>query len=248
MSKSNLPSIMPSDLPSDLPGVMPGVMPVLSAGKHRNPRSGACFMEFASWLAGERWSDRPACTHFALASLARLVNDCSTANGRTQLVEFIPSVIGLVDDDPLTSLLVAVRAASAAIPLAREDRQRALAAGLLCFGRYLDEVEGPVAVQARQLIGDALLTAPAATAWAREFSEGQRRPRRRDLPRICEAALRVSVVGIAEACIDNPDALLRELLASAIADLATRIGMPPAVTRVAQEQSERGSRQLVAAR
>lgn len=244
MSKSDLPSVMPSDLS----GVMPSVMPVLSAGKHRNPRRGACFMEFASWLAGERWSDRPSCTHPALASLARLVNDCSTANGRAQLVEFIPSVIGLVDDDPLTSLLVAVRAASTAIPLAREDRQRALAAGLLCFGRYLDGVEGPVAVQARQLIGDALLTAPAATAWAREFSEGQRRPRRRDLPRICEAALRVSVVGIAEACIDTPDALLRELLATAITDLAVTIRMLPGAARAGQEQPERGYRQLVASR
>jgi hypothetical protein len=227
---------------------MPDAMPVLSAGKHRSPRSGACFMEFASWLAGESWSDRPACTHPALASLARLVNDCSTAHGRARLVEFVPSVIGLVDDDPFTSVLIAVRAASAGIGVAREDRQRALAAGLLCFGRHLDGADGAVAAQARALIDDALLTAPAAVAWALEFSEGQRRPRQRDLPRICEAALRVSVVGIAEACVDNPDALLRELLASAIADLAARIGRPPVAARVGQEQPEHGSRQLVATR
>ena len=41
---------------------VPDVMPHLSAGRHRNPRRGACFMEFASYLAGERWSDHPACT------------------------------------------------------------------------------------------------------------------------------------------------------------------------------------------
>ena len=43
----------------------PALLPVLSRGKHRNPRKGACFMEFASLLAGERWSDHPACTAFA---------------------------------------------------------------------------------------------------------------------------------------------------------------------------------------
>ena len=53
----------------------PELVPVLSAGRHRNPRKGACFMEMASFLAGERWSDHPSCTHPLLASLARLVND-----------------------------------------------------------------------------------------------------------------------------------------------------------------------------
>ncbi len=231
---------------SDLPNAIPSAMPVLSAGKHRSPRSGACFMEFASWLAGESWSDRPACTHPALASLARLVNDCSTANGRARLVELVPSVIGLVDDDPLTSVLIAVRAAGAGIRVAREDRQRALAAGLLCFRRHVDGMDGAVAAQTRALIDDALLMAPAAAAWALEFSEGQRRPRQRDLPRICEAALRVSVVGIAEACVDNPDALLRELLTSAIADLTARIGMQPVAARLGQEQPEPGFRQFAA--
>ncbi len=54
---------------------LPDLVPVLSAGRHRNPRKGACFMEMASFLAGERWSDHPSCTHPLLASLARLVND-----------------------------------------------------------------------------------------------------------------------------------------------------------------------------
>ena len=50
---------------------IPDGMPVLSRGKHRSPRRGACFMELASVLAGERWSDHPACTHPLLAQLAR---------------------------------------------------------------------------------------------------------------------------------------------------------------------------------
>src|SRR5215211_5029994 len=42
---------------------MPELMPQLSPGGHRSPRKGACFMELASYLAGERWSDPPGCTH-----------------------------------------------------------------------------------------------------------------------------------------------------------------------------------------
>ncbi|MDX6241462.1 MAG: hypothetical protein QOG10_6286, partial [Kribbellaceae bacterium] len=69
-------------------------VPVLSRGKHRNPRKGACFMEFASYLAGEPWSDHPACTHPLLAGVARDVNDCTTDAGRSRLAPLIPSVIG----------------------------------------------------------------------------------------------------------------------------------------------------------
>ena len=32
-------------------------------------------MEMASYLAGERWSDHPKCTHPLVASVARMVND-----------------------------------------------------------------------------------------------------------------------------------------------------------------------------
>lgn len=198
------------------------LMPILSPGKHRKLRDGACFMEFASWLAGEGWSDHPACTHPALASLARLVNDCSTESGRARLVELIPSVIGLVNDDPLTNVLVATRAADAAILVASEDRQRALATGLLCFERHLRASDGATATRSRELIADALARVPAAKLWAEEFSLGQPAPRSREIVRVCEAMLRVSVVGIAEACISDPDALLRSLLGSAISDLAPR--------------------------
>jgi len=69
----------------------PELMPVLSRGKHRNARRGACFMEMASFLAGERWSDHPACTHPLLANLARLVNDTVSDRLRPQLIPLIPS-------------------------------------------------------------------------------------------------------------------------------------------------------------
>ena len=77
----------------------PELIPMLSRGKHRGPRTGACFMELASYLAGERWSDRPACTHPLLAAVARDVNDYTSDTGRAQLAGLIPSVIGLTSED-----------------------------------------------------------------------------------------------------------------------------------------------------
>src|SRR6266568_2169792 len=77
----------------------PGLVPVLSRGKHRSPRMGACFMELASYLAGERWSDHPACTHPLLAAVARDVNDYTSDAGRARLAGLIPSVIGLTGLD-----------------------------------------------------------------------------------------------------------------------------------------------------
>jgi hypothetical protein len=75
-------------------------LPMLGRGKHRNPKKGACFMELASFLAGERWSDHPQCTHPLLAMLARAVNDLTSDEARPQLAPLIPSVIGLTSDDP----------------------------------------------------------------------------------------------------------------------------------------------------
>ena len=68
----------------------PDAMPVLSRGKHRSPKKGACFMELASFLAGEAWSDHPTCTHPLLASMARDVNDHVDDYARTRLAPLIP--------------------------------------------------------------------------------------------------------------------------------------------------------------
>jgi hypothetical protein len=45
---------------------LPELVWVLSLGKHRSAGPGAYFMELASLLAGEQWSDHPACTHSLL--------------------------------------------------------------------------------------------------------------------------------------------------------------------------------------
>lgn len=65
--------------------VAPDGMPVLEAGAHRDARSGSCVMEYVSVLAGERFTDRPRCTHPAVAALAWQVNDAVSHEARQQL-------------------------------------------------------------------------------------------------------------------------------------------------------------------
>ena len=126
---------------------LPDMLPVLSRGKHRNPRKGACFMELASYLAGERWSDHPACTHPLLASVARLVNDHTSDPGRPRLAELIPSVIGLTGDDLHIDALIALRCATIALPVAAADQQRVLAVSVLVCERVLAQLDGRPAEQ-----------------------------------------------------------------------------------------------------
>ena len=121
---------------------LPELLPTLSRGKHRSPRKGACFMEFASLLAGERWSDHPACTHPLLAAVARHVNDYTSEVGRSRLVELIPSVIGLTGEDLHIDAAVALGSARLALPVAAAERQRVLAVGVLSCERVLAELDG----------------------------------------------------------------------------------------------------------
>ncbi len=118
------------------------MLPILSRGKHRSPRKGACFMEFASFLAGERWSDHPACTHPLLAAVARHVNDFTSDAGRSRLVELIPSVIGLTGDDPRIDARIALTSARLALPVVAAERQRVLAVAVLSCERVLADLDG----------------------------------------------------------------------------------------------------------
>jgi len=226
-----------------IPSAMPDVMPVLSRGKHRNPKSGGCFMEFASYLAGESWSDHPACTHPVLASLARMVNDCTSDDGRSRLTELIPSVIGLRGDDPRVEVLVSLRAAATAFPAVSLERQRALAVGLLSCQRNLALLHATTP-ETEALVRTSFDQAPNAERWARDFTASVRSWTHTTFtPRSADSILRVSVQGIAEACIDDPDALLHSLLAKAISDSATvlTVGEPAPERAAAARPSPRQS-------
>lgn len=209
-------------LKGNVPDSMPDLMPVLSRGKHRNPRSGACFMEFASYLAGEAWSDHPACTHPLLASLARMVNDCTSDTARARLVPLIPSVIGLRGDNARVRLMIALRAATSALPVTSADHQRALAVGILNCERHLTEADGSLPDDLAERIRTSFDAAPETERWAREFIASMGSwSRSKFTDRTAETIIRVSVQGIAEACVPDPDGQLYELLAGAVDDCTT---------------------------
>jgi hypothetical protein len=201
----------------------PDFMPVLGRGKHRGPRKGACFMEFASYLAGERWSDHPSCTHPLLARLARLINDYTSDANRQHLVELVPSVVGLTSDDERVDLRIALRAAITALPVVAEERQRTMALTVVVANRLLAMVDGRPGSDLEDASRKALARAPMAARWAFEHASGMpvslRGFRRRGAP----AAVLYAVDGIAKACIPEPEGLLRDLLAGAIDDCAAAV-------------------------
>ena len=189
---------------------------MLSRGKHRGPRQGACFMELASYLAGERWSDHPACTHPLLAAVARGVNDYTSDAGRGRLAGLIPSVIGLTGDDLHLDARIALECARMALPVVAAERQQVMAVSVLACERVLANLDGRPADWLDEQSEQALAQVPHAAQWAcgftRDIPISAKAFRRRCAPYIVHAA----VEGIALACIPEPDEILRELLVSAI--------------------------------
>jgi hypothetical protein len=202
----------------------PELLPILGRGHHRRPSKGACFMELASYLAGEKWSDHPRCTHPLLSSLARSVNDCTTDAGRARLAVLIPSVIGLTGDDPRIDVAIALRAARTALPVVSADRQRVMAVAVLAADRILGELDGRVPADLDATSRQVLDQAPDAARWARHFSReiavSVHGFRRHSAP----STVRTAVLAVADACVPDPDPLLHDMLAGAIGDVERIVG------------------------
>ena len=194
---------------------VPDGVPVLSRGKHRSPKRGACFMEFASFLAGERWSDHPACTHPLLAQLARQVNDSLSDGDRQQLVPLIPMVVGRRGDDR-TWLTLPVAVASEVIHDVPEESQRVLAAGLLCAEQLCAEAVPAMPATQRQA-RVALDLVPGAVAWVHRLSISPRITPRVFADRSAPTMIRCAVDGIVGSAAPDRDLRLRTLLETAMA-------------------------------
>lgn len=194
---------------------VPDGVPVLSPGSHRSPRQGACFMEFASFLAGERWSDHPSCTHPLLAQLARDVNDCLGERERQQLVPLIPWVVGRRGDDR-TWLTLPVAVASRAICDVPEQTQGVLAGGLLCAEQLCAEA-GPGLAATQREARAALDLVPRAVDWVARLEMTPRITARRFTDRSAPAMVRCAVAGIVKSEAPDRDLRLRSLLEAAIA-------------------------------
>lgn len=191
--------------------LVPDGLPVLSRGKHRTPRSGACFMEMASLLAGEKWTDQPQCTHPLLAGLARLVNDSISDAGRRELVEYIPSVVGVQGGGLGWEVSLVAAVSVEAILDVPEERQRALAAGLLRC-EELAVALGPDEVIGVDGMRRALADVPGALAWSRAFLRPGPITANQFRKNTAPTMIRCSVLGISTGAAPDRDARLCDLL------------------------------------
>jgi hypothetical protein len=197
---------------------VPEIVPALSRGKHRSPRKGACFMEMASYLAGERWSDHPQCTHPLVASVARMVNDATSDDGRSRLVELIPSVIGLTTTNPRADARIALCCATAALPVVAAEQQKVMAVSVFAAERALASFDGREPGDLTPTSVDVLERAPRAAEWGRafvgRFDTSPEEFSRNAAPHI----VRIAVQAIADSCVTDPDGRLYDLLVAVISE------------------------------
>jgi hypothetical protein len=100
---------------------------------HLNPEDGACLMEYTSVLAAERFTDHPRCTDPTLATLARLVNDATSDEGRHRLVPLAPRLAVAARTDAVGSASLVL----ATLLRVREATDRPLARQLRAARRWL---------------------------------------------------------------------------------------------------------------
>jgi hypothetical protein len=172
-------------------------------------------MEFASFLAGERWSDHPSCTHPLLSQLARRVNDLISDEGRQQLVPLIPMVVGRHGDER-TWLTLPVAVAAEPILAVPEPTQRVLAAGLLSAQRVCAEA-GAGFDEAERTAAAALELVPGAVAWVERLGVAARISPKIFATRCAPTMIRCAVDGIAATGDPDCDTRLHSLLQTAIA-------------------------------
>lgn len=208
-------------------GSVPDGLPVLSRGKHRSPRKGACFMEMASVLADEPWSDHPTCTHPLLAHLARLVNDHTSDRNRGELALLIPSVVGLRGGGLAWVVDLTAAVALRALLDVPEPAQRALAAGLVRCDELAASL-GPGEVESTGAVREALDRVPGAVAWARRYAGGSTISPKHFEQRSAPSVMRCAVRGLATSTVPDPDARLRDLLEVGI---TTGVNRPPLARR-----------------
>jgi hypothetical protein len=105
----------------------PDFLPVLSRGRHRTPARGACFLEYTALLAGEAFTDAPACVDAELAAVLRHANDVLSDADRPRLVPLLGRAIGLVAPAPAAGRVRRAAArrftAVVGVPLSAEERR-----------------------------------------------------------------------------------------------------------------------------
>lgn len=144
------------------------MMELLGRGVHANPRRGCNVLEYASVLAGERWSSRPRSVHPALADVADMVNDQMTDENRRLLTPLAPWLLGTSTADPRAWPAITGVCIGAVLAWASEPGKPQLKADLDTARHWLAEPSRPPRAGrrerrwARHAICTALLTVAAS--------------------------------------------------------------------------------------
>jgi hypothetical protein len=127
---------------------------------------------------------------------------------------------------------IALRAATAALPIVAADRQRVLAVSVLSAERVLDVLDGRPAGSLEERSRWALAQVPHAADWARSFAREIRSGSTSFHRHAAPNTVRYAVVAIAQAYVPDRDGILRDLLAGAIGGCAqlSHRDAPPATT------------------
>ena len=73
----------------------------LAHGSHGSINEGLCVMEAVAYIAGEPWTDSPACACPVIAAFLRSWNDGLPDDKRQELKQYIPMLVGTRGDDKL---------------------------------------------------------------------------------------------------------------------------------------------------
>lgn len=155
----------------------------IGRGAHSSPKQGACVMELASMLAGERFSDRPPSVCPVIGGFLRAYNDALDDERRQDLLPVASAVVGTsTRDDAVVAARVHLIAEWSRAVTAGRRRRRSL------FGRrpvWVDESYGRDignrAVRAARRIDDAVHASALAlierliASGPREWPTGSRR-------------------------------------------------------------------------
>jgi hypothetical protein len=220
-------------------------MPVLTRGKHRKPRHGACLMEYVSVLAGEAFTDAPRCTDPTLAAIARAVNDYSGDEQRQRLA-ILASDLTTAGPLELTQRHdLARRCLLTAIPYSVGDRRRVLVVGLLGLERA---AAGGTSGFSRDVVSldseFALLGCDTAVREAIGRLEALPVALDQHRDRGIAAAIELAVATIAEEASDADDVLYELLVACLDDHRGGRAGTPARVTRSGDRDGVGANRKL----
>ena len=134
----------------------------LSAGKHKSPSDGMCVMEMVAFLAGDEWTDSPACASPIVTNFCQVINDKMPQAFRDKLQGYVPRLIGTAspEHDLERAVFLAWRAVKVHAPISLDK------AGLRDEAEKLRNFDEAKGLQAAAYDAYAAADAADAAAWA----------------------------------------------------------------------------------